>query len=144
MKQQREAKAICNSNKVKGKKESFKRNDYQGVVSLSLGLGLLNALTLNFVLMALALKAGRGHQALDLGGFEVGLLLSLKKNKVRNKLSDEKHLDDLAADNELADIVLLAKVEQGLDLGGALGAQSAGLDGVSQSLDLGLSLADHH
>jgi hypothetical protein len=44
----------------------------------------------------------------------------------------EVYLGDLTADDVLADIVLLAEVEELLDLGSALGTQAAGLDGVGQ------------
>lgn len=49
-------------------------------------------------------------------------------------------LGDLAADNELADIIVFTEVKEFLDLGGSLGTQAAGLDGVGESCDLVLAL----
>lgn len=51
--------------------------------------------------------------------------------------------DDLAADDELADVVLLGEVEEAADLGGTLGAETLGKSGVGESRDLLLSLLDN-
>ena len=100
---------------------------YQSVVVFGIGLGLLVARALDGLVCALVLEALGSHQALDLGGLEDGLLVAL---------------DDLAANHELAHVILLGQVEELLVLGGALGTQAAGLDGVGQAGDLALTLGD--
>lgn len=50
--------------------------------------------------------------------------------------------DNLTANDELADVVLLRQVEELADLGGSLGTKTLGLDGVSQAGDVGLTLLD--
>lgn len=77
--------------------------------------------------MTLALETLRGDQTLDLGGLGV-LLLAL--------------LGDGAADDELADVVLLVEVEESADLGGTLGTESLGHDNVGQAGQLVLTLLD--
>lgn len=77
--------------------------------------------------MTLALQALGSNQTLDLGGLGVlGLAL----------------LGDGAADDELADIVLLVEAEETTDLGGTLGTQALGDNGVGQAGELALTLLD--
>lgn len=101
----------------------------EGVV---LGNGLLLGQSLP-LLQALqvpsSLQSHGGDQSLDLGGLGVRLgTLGLG--------------GDLSSDDELSDIVLLGQVEESSDLGGSLGAQSLGQDGVGQSGDLLFTLLD--
>lgn len=77
--------------------------------------------------VTLALETLRGDQTLDLRSLGV-LLLAL--------------LGDGAADDELADVVLLVKVEESADLGGTLGTESLGDDNVGQAGKLVLTLLD--
>lgn len=77
--------------------------------------------------MTLALQTLGSNQTLDLGGLGV-VLLAL--------------LGDSAADDELADIVLLVKTEEAADLGGTLGTQALGDDGVGETGELTLTLLD--
>jgi hypothetical protein len=77
--------------------------------------------------VALALETLGGDQALDLGGLGV-VLLALT--------------GDGAADDELADVVLLVETEESADLGGTLGAESLGVDNVGQAGDVALTLLD--
>lgn len=77
--------------------------------------------------MTLALETLGSNQTLDLGGLGVlGLAL----------------LGDGAADDELADIVLLVEAEETADLGGTLGTQALGDNGVGQAGELALTLLD--
>lgn len=77
--------------------------------------------------MALALQALGSNQTLDLGGLGVlGLAL----------------LGDGTADNELADIIVLGQGEEAADLGGTLGAEALGDDGVGQTGEIVLTLLD--
>lgn len=77
--------------------------------------------------MALALQALRSNQTLDLGGLGVlGLAL----------------LGDSTADNELADIIVLGQGEEAADLGGTLGAETLGDNGVGQTGEVALTLLD--
>ena len=89
--------------------------------------GGLSATALQGNPVTLALQALGSHQTLDLGGLG-GLGLAL--------------LGDGTADDELADIVLLVEAEETLDLGGALGAESLGDDGVGETGELALTLLD--
>ena len=73
------------------------------------------------------LQALGSNQTLDLGGLGV-LLLAL--------------LGDSAADDELADVVLLVEAEEAADLGGTLGAETLGDNGVGQAGELILTLLD--
>jgi hypothetical protein len=77
--------------------------------------------------VALALETLGGDQTLDLGGLGV-VLLALT--------------GDGAADDELADVVLLVETEESADLGGTLGAESLGVDNVGQAGDVALTLLD--
>lgn len=77
--------------------------------------------------MTLALQTLGSNQTLDLGGLGV-VLLAL--------------LGDSTADDELADIVLLVKTEEAADLGGTLGAQTLGDNGVGEAGELLLALLD--
>jgi len=92
-------------------------------------LGRLCAAALERNAVALVLEALRSDQALDLGGLGVwlrALLLGL----------------DLAADNELANIIILAETEEAAELGGTLGTKTLGQHGVSQAGDVGITLLD--
>lgn len=80
--------------------------------------GSLGAAALDGNALALALEALGGNQTLDLGGLGV-VLLAL--------------LGDSAADDELANVVLLVETEEATDLGGALGAETLGDNGVGQA-----------
>ena len=81
--------------------------------------------------MTFPLEHNRRHEALDLGGFELGLLALL---------DGQGPLDDV-----LANVVELGQVEQLADLGGALGSQTAGNGVVGEAGDLVLALLhDHH
>lgn len=51
-------------------------------------------------------------------------------------------LGDGTADDELADIVLLVKTEEAADLGGTLGTQALGDDGVGETGELLLTLLE--
>ena len=62
----------------------------------------------------------RGDDTLDLGGLEAGLLAVLL---------------DLAADNELSDVIIAGQVEELADLASALGTQAAGEGHISDALD---------
>lgn len=77
--------------------------------------------------MALALETLGSHKALDLGGLGV----------VRLALTS-----DGAADDELADIVLLVETEELADVGGTLGTESLGVDDVCEAGDVALTLLD--
>lgn len=74
------------------------------------------------------LQALGSNQTLDLGGLGV-LLLAL--------------LGDSAADDELADVVLLVEAEEAADLGGTLGAEALGNNGVGQTGELALTLLNN-
>lgn len=89
---------------------------------------LLGASSLERDAMTLALQNDRGDEALDLGGL-VLLLLAL--------LDRQGSLDDV-----LADIVLLAQVEELLDLGSPLGTETAGDGVVGEAGNLALALLD--
>ena len=108
---------------------SLKRLDHGSVRGGNLRslTGSLSAAALDGNLVALALQALGSDQALDLGGLGVlGLAL----------------LGDSAADNELADIVILGQSEEATDLGSTLGAEALGNDGVGQTGELVLTLLD--
>lgn len=77
--------------------------------------------------MTLALQTLGSNQTLDLGGLGV-LRLAL--------------LGDGTANDELADIILLVEAEETADLGGTLGAETLGNDGVGQTGELALTLLD--
>lgn len=79
--------------------------------------------------VTLVLKALRGNKTLDLGGLGVGLLaLTLRL--------------DFATDDELADIIFLAETKEAADLGGTLGAQALGVNGVGDTGDVVVALLD--
>jgi len=89
--------------------------------------GSLSAAALDGNGVALALQALGSNQTLDLGGLGVlGLAL----------------LGDGAANDELADIILLVEAEETADLGGTLGAETLGDDGVGETGELALTLLD--
>jgi hypothetical protein len=76
-----------------------------------------------------ALETDGSNETLDFGSLGVGLGIGLLR-------------DDLTADNILANIVLLAQVEELADLGGTLRAQSLGEDVVGQTRDVVFALLD--
>ena len=77
--------------------------------------------------MTLALETLGSHKALDLGGLGVvGLALA----------------GDGAADDELADIILLVETEELANVRGTLGAESLGVDDVGQAGDVAVTLLD--
>lgn len=80
--------------------------------------------------MSLALEADGSDEALDLGRLAAGLLAFLLGG-------------DLAADNVLADIILLGEVEELADPAGALGAQAAGDLSVGEAGDFIVALFDN-
>jgi hypothetical protein len=89
--------------------------------------GSLSTAALDGDLVALALQALGSNQTLDLGGLGVlGLAL----------------LGNSAADNELADIIVLGQGEEAADLGSTLGAEARGDDGVGQTGEVVLTLLD--
>jgi hypothetical protein len=77
--------------------------------------------------VTLALETLGSDQALDLRGLGV-LLLALLGNS--------------AADDELADVVLLVETEESANLGSTLGAEALGVDDIGQTRDLGFALLD--
>lgn len=77
--------------------------------------------------VALVLQALGGNQTLDLGGLGV-VALALTAHS--------------AADDKLADIVALLETEEVADLGGTLGAESLGDDGVGKARELAITLLD--
>lgn len=89
--------------------------------------GSLSATALDGDPVTLALETLRSNQALDLGGLGV-VLLALA--------------GDGAADDELADVVLLVETEEAADLGGTLGTESLGNDGVGEAGEVALTLLD--
>lgn len=89
--------------------------------------GSLSAAALDGNAVTLALQALGSNQTLDLGGLGVlGLAL----------------LCDGTTNDELADIVLLVEAEETADLGGTLGAETLGDDGVGQAGKLFFTLLD--
>ena len=89
-------------------------------------LGGSTASTL-LVLDALLVHEGSGgDKTLDLGGLGVGLAV----------------LDNLAADDVLADIIFGGKVEELSNVGSTLGTETLGGLGVGKALDLGVALLD--
>ena len=92
---------------------------------------LLGATPLDGDAVTLALEHDGGHQPLDLGGLELGLLLFLALLGGNGPL-----------DHVLADVVLLGQVVQLADLRGSLGAEAAGDGVVGKAGDLLLALLD--
>ena len=78
--------------------------------------------------MTLALETLGGNEALDLGGLGV-VLLALTGHG--------------ATDDKFADIILLLQGEEVSDLGGTLGAEALGDNGVSETGELSLALSDN-
>lgn len=98
-------------------------------VLVGLVLDLLGLTALERKAVALVLEALGGDQALDAGSLGVGLLaLSLGLN--------------LAADDVLADIVILGEAEETANLGGALGAEALGVDDVGEAGNVVVALLD--
>jgi hypothetical protein len=97
-----------------------------GVLVSSLARSL-RATALKGHAVALVLETLGSDQTLDLGGLGVfGLAL----------------LGDGTADDELADVVLLVEAEEAANLGGTLGTETLGDDGVGQTGKLTLTLLD--
>lgn len=89
--------------------------------------GSLSTTALEGNALALALETLGSNQTLDLGGLGVvGLALT----------------GDGTTDDELADVVLLVETEEAADLGGTLGAESLGDNGVGETGELTLTLLD--
>lgn len=99
-----------------------------GVLSSSIP-GSLGSLSLDSSKSALALKALRGNETLDLWSLGVGLLIWVLWL-------------NLTADNVLANIILLAQVEELSDLGGSLWSQSLWERDVGQARNIVVSLLD--
>lgn len=98
-------------------------------VFVGLVLDLLGLAALEGNAVALVLETLGGNESLDLGSLGVRLLaLALGL--------------DLAANDVLADIVILGEAEELADLGGALGAEALGVDDVGEAGDVGLALLD--
>merc|ERR1740121_1961332 len=73
----------------------------------------------------LALEARSSDQTLNLRSLSVLLVIR-----------------DLTTNDELADVISLLETEQFADLGGTLGTEALGGDGVGQAFDVGVSLLD--
>lgn len=80
--------------------------------------------------VALVLETLRSNQTLDLGGLGIWLRALLLAR-------------DFTADDELADIIFLAETEEAADLGGTLGSEALGVDGVGDAGDLFVTLLDN-
>lgn len=103
------------------------KNPATGSGNVRLLLGGLSTAALEGHAVTLALETLGSHQALDLGGLGV-VLLALAS--------------DGAADDELADIILLVETEELADVRGTLGAESLGVDDVCEAGDLTLALLE--
>ena len=99
------------------------------VVFLGQRNGLLPSLSLFSLNFSLVLQALRGNETLNLGGFASGLL---------------SVTDNLATNDELANVVLLGEVEELADASCALRTEAAGLVGISQAWNLSLALLDNN
>jgi hypothetical protein len=99
----------------------------EAVVDLGLGLRFFETLAFQGFAFTFVLQALGGDEALDLGGFVVRFAVLL---------------DNLPADDVLTHIVLLAQVEERLDLGGTLRTEAAGLDGVREAFKFGFALGN--
>lgn len=103
--------------------------------------------------MTLVLKALRGNKTLDLGGLGVGLLaLTLRLDfatddeladlDCRKNGTSDSTLLDWRSDNEQTHIIFLAETKEAADLGGTLGAQALGVNGVGDTGDVVVALLD--
>ena len=101
------------------------REDF--VVICSELLGLLEALNLSLLNELLSSKSLLGNESLDLGALVEGFVTLL----------------DLAADNVLSHVVLLAKSEDLADVAGSLGSESARLVVGGNTLDFSITLLDN-
>jgi len=99
----------------------------KGVVLFGSGTRLDPTISLEGLEGTLALKTLRGDKTLDLGCLGSGFL-SLLLNA--------------ATDDVLTDIIFLGQVEESSDLGGSLGSETTGLDGIGESFNFVLSLLD--
>ena len=109
-------------------------------------LGSLRTSSLEGEAVSLVLDTLRGDESLDLGGLGIGLCTLLLGS-------------DFATDDELAvmilvlyqkrsniyipDIILLGETEEAADLGGTLGTEALGLNGVGEAGDILLALLDN-
>ena len=93
--------------------------------SVLLGLGVSELKSLE---VSLALESLGSNKTLDLGSLGVDLVT----------------LDNLTADNELADVVLLGKVEELSNVVGTLGAESLGDRGIGQTSNVRLTLLNNN
>jgi hypothetical protein len=98
-----------------------------GVLSSSILLGL-GVAELEGLEVSLALESLGSNKTLDLGSLGVGLIT----------------LDNLTADNKLANIILLGEVEEFSNVVGTLGAESLGNRGVGQTSNVGLTLLNNN
>lgn len=89
--------------------------------------GSLSTTTLNSDAVTLTLETLGSNQTLDLRGLGVFTFALL---------------GDGTTDDELADIILLFETEERPDLGGALGAEALGNNGVGQTGEITLALLD--
>lgn len=92
-------------------------------------LGSLRASSLECDSVSLVLHSLRSDESLDLGGLGVWLGALLLG-------------DDFTADDELANIILLAQTEESSDLGGTLGTEALGVDDIGEAWDFALALLD--
>lgn len=89
--------------------------------------GLLSVLDLLSLHSSLSLQGLWGNQSLDLWSLGVGLVT----------------LDNLTSDNEVSDVVLLGQAEELSNVAGSLWTQSLWGGGVSQTLDVTVTLLDN-
>ncbi|KAI3481067.1 hypothetical protein L1887_56641 [Cichorium endivia] len=103
------------------------------LVLLLLDVLSLSLADLERALVTLALETRGGHETLDLGGLGVRLGTLLLR-------------DDLAANDKLADVVLLGEVEELADVVGTLGTKALGDGGVGvgEAGDLVVALLDNN
>lgn len=98
-------------------------------ILIGLILDLLGLAALERNAVTLVLEALGSDETLDAGSLGVGLLaLTLG--------------GDLATNDVLANIVILAEAEEAADFGGTLGAEALGVNGVGETGDLLLTLLD--
>jgi len=115
---------------------------------LLLALGLGNTLVEDVGVLGGGVLGGLGVAALE--GHAVSLVLeTLGSNETLDARSLGVGLGtlllglDLTANDELADIIILAETEEAADLGGTLGAETLGVDNVGKAGDVVLTLLDN-